>query len=127
MPRGGVASRHALYPDAWNKIPALKIVAPSASRCAVRLQSLSICLIAVVPQAIVDLTSLRLGQHARSPQIASTLGAHAKRQVAGTRCAVHRFTRSAQAKALLSRLVGLHFRHSVISPELLPLSGFRSG
>lgn len=110
-PRGEAAGRHALYPDAWNKIPALNIVVLSA-------------LVAVATQAIVDLASLWLGQHTRSTQIALALGAHAERQVAGASGAVHGFTRSAQAKTLLSRLVGLHLRHNVISPELLPLSGF---
>ena len=72
----------------------------------------------------MDLASLWLGQHTRTTQIAFALGAHAKCQVAGASCAMHGFPRSAQAKTLLSRLVGLHLRHNVISPESLPLSGF---
>ncbi len=63
-------------------------------------------------QAIVNLPRLRLCQNPRATQIATALRTHSERQVAGSRRAMHGFTSGRQAKTLLSRLVGLHFRHN---------------
>ncbi len=68
-------------------------------------------LVAVVTQAIVDLTRLWWRQNPCSTQITSALGAHTERQVAGTCSTVHGFAGCRQSEALFSRFMCFHFWH----------------
>lgn len=81
-------------------------------------------LIAIVPQAIMNLPRLRFSQYACPSQIAPTFGAHPEGQVAGSSSAVHGFPGGTEAKPLLGRLVSFHFGHRIFSAEWLPLVEF---
>ena len=78
--------------------------------------SLAVFLVAVVPQAIQNLTCEMGMKHASSTQITFAFGTHSNRQMAGASTTMLHFSRGGNPKSLLRRLMSLHFWHILVIP-----------